>query len=98
MKNFFKNFRSYSFWVSLCGAFIILLNALGRAFGFEIENQIVEDVLMSVAGVLVVLGVVTKPNKSDEKDNNQEEILQENQEKLCENEENENSETKEDNE
>ena len=71
MKNFFKKFQSYSFWVSLSGAVIVLLNALGRAFGFEIENQIVEDVIMSVAGVLMVLGVVSMKGSANtsKKDN-----------------------------
>lgn len=58
MKNFFKKFTKYSFWVSLSGAIVILLNAFGKAFNFSIENKIVEDCIMAVAGVLVVLGVV----------------------------------------
>ncbi len=68
MKNFFKKFRSYSFWVSLSGAVIILLNAFGRAFGFKIENQIVEDCIMAVAGLLVVLGFCFKAPKEEEQD------------------------------
>ena len=58
MKNFFKRFTKYSFWVSLSGAVVILLNAFGKAFGFSVENKIVEDCIMAIAGVLVVLGVV----------------------------------------
>lgn len=75
MKNFFKKFQSYSFWVSLSGAVIVLLNALGSAFGFQIENQIVEDVIMSVAGVLMVLGVVSMKGSTgasnDDNENNE---------------------------
>lgn len=83
MKNFFKNFRTYSFWVSLSGAVIILINALGRAFGFEIENQIVEDCLMGVAGVLVVLGIVYK---KPENENNNEKNAENNEENIEEDE------------
>ncbi len=78
MKNFFKKFRSYSFWVSLSGAIIILLNAFGRAFGFKIENQIVEDCIMAVAGLLVVLGFCFKsPKEDDEQDVENENIERE---------------------
>ena len=66
MKNFFKKFKSYGFWVSLSSALVLLINALGKAFGFEIENKIIEDVVMSVAGVLVVFGIVSmNKNKAD---------------------------------
>ncbi len=68
MKNFFKKFKSYGFWVSLSAGIIVLLNALGRAFGFSIENQIVEDVIMSIASLLVILGVVSM-NDKDKKNN-----------------------------
>lgn len=78
MKNFFKNFRSYSFWVSLCGALIILLNAFGRAFGFSIENQVVEDCILSFASVLVVLGIVTKDTKRESEKPQQDEKDSEN--------------------
>lgn len=82
MKNFFKKMKTYSFWVSFSGALIILVNALGRAFGFKVENQVIEDCIMSIAGILVVLGVVTmgdKKIKNDDKSGN--DVLDENEEK-----------------
>ena len=80
MKKFFKRFSKYSFWVSLSGAIVILLNAFGKAFGFSIDNKVVEDCIMAVAGVLVVLGVVggvagktgENKNENDEENNNKE--------------------------
>ena len=63
-----KNFKSYSFWTALAGAVTILVSALGKCFGFSVDNEIVTDVIMAVAGVLVVLGVVTMPKK-DKNDN-----------------------------
>ena len=69
MKNFFKKFKSYGFWVSLSAAIIVLLNALGRAFGFSIDEKIVDDVVMSLASLLVVLGIVDmSTNKNDSDD------------------------------
>ncbi len=65
MKNFFKKFQNYSFWVSLSAGIILLLNSLGRAFGFKIENKVVEDFIMSIAGVLVILGIVSKPDRNE---------------------------------
>ncbi len=79
MKNFFNKMKTYSFWVSFSGALIILLNAFGRIFGFQIENQIVEDCVMSVAGILVVLGVVTMngDNNKNSGDDQQNDSLEE---------------------
>lgn len=77
MKNFFKKIKSYSFWVSLSGAIIVLLNALGNAFGFEIENKVVEDCIMSFASLLVVFGIVSngKNSKNEEENEKQNDIL-----------------------
>ena len=58
-----KNYKSFGFWTALAGAVTVLVNALGSCFGFSVDNQIVTDVIMSVAGVLVVLGIVTMPKK-----------------------------------
>ncbi|MBP3431687.1 MAG: hypothetical protein J6K39_02405 [Clostridia bacterium] len=75
MKNFFKKMGNYSFWVGFSGAVVILLNAFGKAFGFSIENKVVEDCIMAVAGLLVVLGLVVKKNPTvenkDEKNKNE---------------------------
>ena len=72
MKKLFEKIKNYGFWVSLSASVILLINSLGNAFGFEIENQIVEDVIMSIAGVLVVFGVVTMSGKAKETNNAQE--------------------------
>jgi len=68
MKKLFKKMKSYSFWLSFSGALIILLNALGKAFGFSIESKVVEECIMAFAGVLVVLGIVTMDIKDKSKD------------------------------
>lgn len=67
MKKFFKRMGDYNFWVSLSAGLIILLNAFGNAFGFSIKNQIIEDCVMAVAGMLVVFGIVNmKGDASDD--------------------------------
>ena len=57
--------RSYSFWTALAGALCILVSALGRAFSFKVEEKIISDVVMAIAGVLVAIGVVNLPKKDD---------------------------------
>mgnify|MGYP001864324306 CR=1 FL=1 len=61
-----KNFKSYSFWTALAGAVVVLLNALGDLFGFSVDNDLVKGLIMAVAGLRVVLGIVTMPNKDEE--------------------------------
>lgn len=60
-----KNFKSFGFWTALAGAITVLVSTLGKCFGFSVDNQIINDVIMAIAGVLVVLGVVTMPKKED---------------------------------
>lgn len=76
MKKFFKRMGDYNFWVSLSAGVVILLNAFGNAFGFSIKNQIVEDCIMAVAGMLVVFGIVNMKDVDDGGDGD----MQENEE------------------
>lgn len=73
MKNLLEKMKSYSFWISLTGALIIFINCLGNIFGFKIENAVIENVIMSFAGILVVFGLVTKDNKNENEEENIEE-------------------------
>ena len=96
MKNFKQKIKSYSFWTGLSAAVVMLANAIGKACGFTIDNQVVEDVIMSICGVLVALGIVCMPIKVEENDENtlnlddeefedKDENLQENNEKIDKN-------------
>ena len=60
MKN---KIKSYSFWTALSGAVVVLLQAIGDCFGFSIQSELVSGIIMAIAGVLVVFGVVSMPNK-----------------------------------
>ncbi len=62
--------KSYSFWTALAGALVILVNALGNIFGFKIEEKLISDIVMAVAGVLVAFGIVTLPASTKEKTTN----------------------------
>ena len=65
-----KKIKTYGFWTAFAGAFIVFLNALGDLFGFQIESELVKNLIMAFAGVLVAVGVVSMGN---EKQDSQEE-------------------------
>lgn len=56
-----NRFKSYTFWVSLSSAVIILAQSVASLFGFTFETSLIENSIMAVCGVLVVLGIVKKP-------------------------------------
>lgn len=72
--------RSYSFWTTLAGALCILMSALGRAFSFKVEEKIISDIVMAIAGVLVAVGIVSMPAKKEEEENAASDLSQESQE------------------
>lgn len=89
MKNLLEKMKSYSFWISLTGALIIFINCLGNIFGFKIENAVIENVIMSFAGILVVFGLVTKDNNNENEEENIEEEETFEEEEIVENKEDE---------
>ena len=67
MKN--NKFSSYSFWIAVTGAVVIFLKNLLQVFGLDFNSTAFETIVVSLCGVLVVLGVLTKEDnkpKSDE--------------------------------
>lgn len=75
MKDKFKN---YSFWISVTGAVILLLNNLGKVFGFSVNNEAIYSIVDGVCGVLVVFGVLTmnKTKKDTQQTENTEQTQQ----------------------
>lgn len=71
--------KSYSFWTTLAGSLALVASAIGKAFSIKVEEKIITDIVMAIAGVLVAVGVVTMPSdksKTDEKeDASKEEIV-----------------------
>ncbi len=64
-----KKIKSFSFWTALAGALTILVEVLGKCFGFSVEEGLVSEIVLAVAGVLVVFGVVCMPSKEDNPQN-----------------------------
>lgn len=99
MKN---KIKSYSFWTALSGAVVVLLQAIGDCFGFSIQSELVSGIIMAIAGVLVVFGVVSMPNKDGSTDkesegqteNQAEENSEQTEDQAKENETEEKTETK----
>lgn len=75
MKNKIKN---YSFWVGLSGAVVVLVEAIGKAFGFIPDGQIASDIIMAIAGVLVIFGVVSMPTETNSNQNIEQNVEKEN--------------------
>lgn len=63
MKKFKKLISNYGFWTGLSAAAVMLFTSISKAFGLSIDNKIIEDIIMSICGVLVVFGIVSIPPK-----------------------------------
>lgn len=64
-----KLIKSYKFWTALAGSLGILAVSIGKLLGYEISAAGVEEIIMAICGVLVVLGIVKKPEKQISKNN-----------------------------
>ncbi|MDD4110362.1 MAG: phage holin [Clostridia bacterium] len=60
-----KRIKTYSFWVSLSGAIVVLIQAIGRAVGFIPNADIINNIVMGIAGILVVFGIVSSPTEEE---------------------------------
>ena len=72
-----KKYKTYGFWIALSGAGVVFINALGKCFGFSVEEQVVSDIIMSMAGILVVLGIVVMPKNKEEQAQTKDEVEEE---------------------
>lgn len=61
-----KLIKSYGFWTALSGAVVVLIDAIGKACGFFVQEETISDIIMAIAGVLVVFGVVSMPKQLKE--------------------------------
>ena len=60
MKKLLNKASTYAFWVGLASAIVVLVKAIGNIFGFTVDETYITELIMSICGVLVVLGFVTK--------------------------------------
>jgi len=72
-----QKFRTTTFWLGLCGAIVIVLEAISSAFKINLYSQEVESIVLSICSALVMLGIITKKDSSDEKEYTKEELLDE---------------------
>ncbi len=56
--------KSYSFWVSLASAILLLVQTIGRPLGLVIDESTYMSIVNSVLGVFVVLGIVSHPSQN----------------------------------
>lgn len=71
MKN---KFKSYTFWLALVGAVIILINTLGTTFGFGVDEVAITSIATAVLGIFVTLGIVHKDSKSEQEKTKDEQV------------------------
>lgn len=69
MKN---KIKKYSFGVSLSGAIVVLVQSVGRMMGFIANVDLISNIVMAVAGILVVFGVVSAPTEEELKNTKKE--------------------------
>jgi len=60
-----EKMKSYSFWMSVTGAVVLLLNNLGKIFGFAVSSEQVVSVVDGICGILVIFGILTMPKKGE---------------------------------
>ena len=53
--------KTYNFWVSLSSAVFLLLKLLGHQFNFYVDENIFSDLITSLCGILVILGIIVPP-------------------------------------
>ncbi len=53
--------KSYSFWISVGGAIGLVIQSFARAYGFAFDEAIINDIVTSICGLLVVFGVISAP-------------------------------------
>ena len=56
--------KTYSFWVSLTSAIILIVKLIGQKYGLNIDETFISDLVTTICGLLVILGIIVVP-KSD---------------------------------
>lgn len=71
-----KKIRTTSFWLELSGAVVIILETISSVLGINSYSKEVESIILAVCSVLVVLGIITKKDVSDEKESSSKDLLE----------------------
>ena len=81
-----KLIKSYKFWTTLAGAVGMFLTAISDFVGIKISAEGAKEVIMAFCGILIAVGIVKVPVKTETKEQNasindlhsQEETIQDN--------------------
>ena len=68
--------KSYSVWVSLASAVILILKVLGSRFGFTVDETMVSDLFTALCSILVLLGIIVVPGSQSVHDKHLNNIYQ----------------------
>lgn len=74
MKN---KIRTTSFWLGLSGAIVIILETISNILGLNLYSKEIESIILSICSALVMVGIITKKNVTDEKESTSEDLLEE---------------------
>ena len=58
--------KTYSFWVSLTSAIILILKLISTQLGFSFDEKFASDLITTLCSILVILGIIVTPNASAE--------------------------------
>lgn len=72
-----KRIKTTSFWLELSGAIVIILETISSVFKLNLYSKEAESIILAVCSVLVMLGIITKKDVSDEKESDSKELLEE---------------------
>ena len=61
-----NKFKNYSFLTGLISAVLMVIVQILSAFEIYISSEMVSNIVSVILGALVVLGVISKPNNSEE--------------------------------
>lgn len=53
--------KTYSFWVSLTSAVILIIKLIGQKYGLAIDETFISDLVTTICGLLVILGIIVIP-------------------------------------
>ena len=70
-----KKIKTTSFWLTLSGAVVMLLDTISNIIGLDLYSQKVEGIILAVCTFLVMTGVITKKDVSDTEPKTTDELL-----------------------
>lgn len=72
-----EKLKTTSFWLGLSGACVMIADCIAELFDIEVCTGTIENIILTIASVLVMLGIVTKRSTGDKETvSNKEELLE----------------------